>query len=100
MSDTEQKTDGAPPPRLCSEIQLFDLCDLDSCRSKSGRFCTNQDLLVRFEKIADSEERARERFVSDEFDEEDGEESEDEYGSGFSTGDLEDGDEEWRDEDE
>jgi hypothetical protein len=97
MSDTEQKTDCTQPPRLCSEIQLFDLCDLDSCRSKSGRFCTNQDSLVRFEKIADSEERARERFVSDEFDEEEGE---DEFGSGFSTGDLEDGDEEWRDEDE
>ena len=42
-------------PRLCSEIQLFDLCDLESCTDKSGRFCTNQDLLSRFERISEDD---------------------------------------------
>ena len=37
--------------RLCSEIQLFDLCDLDSCRFKRGRFCTNEELVAKFEAI-------------------------------------------------
>ena len=42
--------------RLCSEIQLFDLCDLDACRFKKGRFCTNVDLKEQFEKISEEDD--------------------------------------------
>lgn len=48
--------------RLCSEIQLFDLCDLDVCRFKQGRFCTQEELLSRFEDI--SEDDASQRRVT------------------------------------
>ena len=44
-----------PLRRLCSEIQLFDLCDLEQCRYKRERFCTDEKLLIRFERIADSD---------------------------------------------
>lgn len=54
------------PQRLCSEIQLFDLCDLASCRFKEGRFCSNPELLARFEKIADREPRTPERYIDQE----------------------------------
>lgn len=43
--------------RLCSEIQLFDLCDLDSCGHKKQRFCTNEELLHKFEAIREEDER-------------------------------------------
>jgi hypothetical protein len=46
-----------PVDRLCSEIQLFDLCDLDSCGHKNGRFCTNEQLLTRFEAIREEDDR-------------------------------------------
>jgi len=67
MSDSEQKTD-VLPNRLCSEIQLFELCDLCSCSDKNGRFCTNPDLIGRFEKIAEDELRTPERYLSEEND--------------------------------
>jgi hypothetical protein len=46
-----------PVNRLCNEIQLFDLCDLEKCGQKQGLFCTSLDLLNRFEAIADDDER-------------------------------------------
>lgn len=46
------------PQRLCSEIQLFDLCDLGACTYRNNRFCTNSDMLVGFEKIADVDRRS------------------------------------------
>ncbi len=58
----------AVPQRLCSEIQLFDLCELTSCKLKVGKFCTDQDLLARFEKISDEEQRVPERYISEESD--------------------------------
>lgn len=64
MTDSEPKT-GVPPQRLCSEIQLFDLCDLDSCGHKNGRFCADPHLLGRFEKIAENELRPPERYLSE-----------------------------------
>ena len=88
MTDSEKKTDGLPQ-RLCSEIQLFDLCDLDSCKTKSGRFCTDPDLLGRFEKIAEDEIRAPERYVSEETD--DGDEYDDEFSMDNFEGDEDDG---------
>lgn len=64
--------------RLCSEIQLFDLCDLDTCTCKEGRFCTNPGILERFEAIKEEDDRPQ--YLADELDEdEEGEDLED-YG--------------------
>ncbi len=82
MSDSGLKSD-ILPQRLCSEIQLFDLCDLNSCKQKEGRFCTNPDLLDRFEKIAENELRVQERCLS----EDDVSEVDNEYG--YEEGDNE-----------
>jgi hypothetical protein len=58
------------PQRLCSEIQLFDLCDRDDCKFKKGRYCTNEDILARFEAISDDEDaNSTEQFLVDEMDE-------------------------------
>jgi hypothetical protein len=72
MHDSGSKPD-VPPQRLCSEVQLFDLCDLDTCVYKNGRFCTEPALLDRFEKIAEDELRTPDRYVSEECDDEDAE---------------------------
>lgn len=58
--------------RLCSEIQLFDLCDLDTCGHRDGRYCTKKEILARFEAIADEDHRSPEQFVADEMDEVEG----------------------------
>ena len=81
--------------RLCSEIQLFDLCDLDSCSYKAGRFCTNQDLLARFERISDDDRRPAVRFIPDE---EPDEELEADYDDGPDADDRADGRDDWEDE--
>ena len=73
MSDSEQKP-GSMPQRLCSEIQLFDLCDLDKCNHKNDNFCTDSALLNRFEKIAEDELRTPEYHVSEEIDDAEDEE--------------------------
>jgi hypothetical protein len=58
-----------PPRRLCSEIQLFDLCSRDVCGHKDGRYCTKGDILAKFEAIRDAEEeRSPEQFMADELD--------------------------------
>jgi hypothetical protein len=67
MPDSKLKLDNLPQ-RLCSEIQLFDLCNLDSCHHKSGRFCTNTVLLGSFEKIAEEDIRVPERSVFEDID--------------------------------
>lgn len=81
------------PRRLCSEIQLFDLCDLAVCRSKDGRFCNNPELLARFEKIAERELPVPERYTDQE-----PEDGSDDDGYGYDQedepGDIED-DDEW-----
>jgi len=59
--------------RLCSEIQLFDLCDLEVCRFKNGRFCTNADLIERFEKISEDDDLGSTLlYIEEETDDEDG----------------------------
>ncbi|TWJ19610.1 hypothetical protein [Geobacter argillaceus] len=58
--------------RLCSEIQLFDLCELDVCGHKDGRYCTKGDLIARFEAIADEEERSPDQFLAEELDDVEG----------------------------
>ncbi len=55
--------------RLCTEIQLFDLCEQTQCNYKVGRFCTKPELLTRFEHIADEDEGSKVRNVYDGFDE-------------------------------
>jgi len=45
------------PRRLCSEIQLFDLCELEKCHFKDDRFCTDPEMLARFEAAAEPEDR-------------------------------------------
>jgi hypothetical protein len=46
-----------PVHRLCNEIQLFDLCELEKCGNKQGLYCTSTELLNRFEAIAEEDER-------------------------------------------
>jgi len=58
--------------RLCSEIQLFDLCDLDVCSHKDGRYCTKGDILERFEAIKEEDERSPEQYLAEELDEVEG----------------------------
>jgi len=79
MHESGPKPD-VPPQRLCSEVQLFDLCDLDTCVCKNGRFCTDPALLDRFEKIAEEELRTPDRYA---FEESDDAESEDSDGYGY-----------------
>ena len=103
MSDSETTPDKLPQ-RLCSEVQLFDLCELDSCSQKVGRFCSDPVLLSRFEKIADDEIRIAERYASEEPDDseaedgfnEDGYDEEDDRFNDDDAGD--DKDTGWRDE--
>lgn len=82
MRNSEPKPD-TMTQRLCSEIQLFDLCDLESCGHKKGRFCTDCTLLDRFENIAEDELRVPERSVSEEVDDA---EADDSYG--YDDGDA------------
>jgi len=55
--------------RLCSEIQLFDLCDLDACSQKDGRYCTNPEVLERFEAIKEEDERSPEQYLTEDLEE-------------------------------
>jgi len=80
-----------PIRRLCSEIQLFDLCDLDTCTCKDGRFCTNPEILQRFEAIKEEDERSPEQYLTEDLEDEDAEGLEDEEAYG---------DDEYEDEDE
>ena len=57
------------PKRLCTEIQLFDLCSRDVCGHKDGRYCTKGDILARFEAIREEDERSPEQFMAEELDE-------------------------------
>ena len=60
--------------RLCTEIQLFDLCEggaSDVCGHRDGRYCTKGELLAKFEAIAD-DDRSPEQYFADELDETEG----------------------------
>lgn len=93
--ETVAKTPSAAQ-RLCSEIQLFDLCDLTSCRFKQSRFCTNEDLVAKFESIKEEDEQDHLLYDADE--EEDLEaESESDF-DGFD--DFDDFDDSFTDDDE
>lgn len=59
---------GTPAPaikRLCSEIQLFDLCEKESCASRDGRFCTDAALLARFEALSEPDDRPHSQYLDD-----------------------------------
>lgn len=67
MSDSTLTTKKTPQ-RLCAEIQLFDLCELDSCKYKQGRFCIDADLILKFEEISEEEISQPECYISEEND--------------------------------
>lgn len=71
MQEDKPEEKLAPADRLCSEIQLFDLCDLEKCRHKKGRYCTNEELLARFEAIREEDDKAALIYDEDEFEDED-----------------------------
>jgi len=56
--EPKEKTPGLAQTarRLCVEIKLFNLCDLARCEFKDGKFCTDPDMLDRFEDIADGDD--------------------------------------------
>jgi len=58
--------------RLCTEIQLFDLCDRDTCSHRDGRYCTKGDILAKFEAIKEEDERSPEQFMAEELDDTEG----------------------------
>lgn len=74
--------------RLCSEVKLFDLCDLDSCKYKNGRFCSDPIMLSLFEKIAEEDFISSDRYVFEDVDDvEVNDGDEDGYEEEFSTED-------------
>lgn len=71
VTQTEQEQEPKElPRRLCSEIQLFDLCEREQCRFKDDRFCTDSGMLARFEAIAEPEDRPVQRFDDNDDDDE------------------------------
>jgi len=69
----EEAVPAEPVKRLCNEIQLFDLCDREKCGFKEGVYCTEPDLLRKFESIAEEDDRppaSRDRDGGEEDDEE------------------------------
>lgn len=57
---TKELANAAPaelPRRLCSEIKLFDLCELERCRYRDGRYCNDPEMIARFEAAAEPEDR-------------------------------------------
>jgi hypothetical protein len=86
MSDEPLEKPSPAALRLCSEIQLFDLCDLTSCRFKQSGFCTNEELLAKFESIKEEDELNTLAYDDEETD--DDTESEydfDDYDDSFGT---------------
>jgi hypothetical protein len=58
------------PKRLCSEIQLFDICTKTSCKHKDGRYCIDGDILDKFEAISDDDVAGLpDQFLADEMEE-------------------------------
>jgi len=73
MSDDPVEVPSPAAQRLCTEIQLFDLCDLDRCRFKQSRFCTNEELLAKFESIKEEDEQNALAYEDEEIDDDDAE---------------------------
>ncbi len=84
MKERAEEELSAAAQRLCSEIQLFDLCDLENCLFRKGRFCSNEELLRKFESIKDEDDIPDIVYAEDEFeteDESDFEEPDEDYES-------------------
>jgi len=81
-------TDEEKPQRLCSEIQLFDLCSDEKCTKKNGRYCTDEVLLKKFEAISLEEDFSSDQFLDNE--PEDAGDDEEDSGSGNDYGEDED----------
>jgi hypothetical protein len=86
-TETESNT---IPRRLCSEIQLFDLCELERCHFIDGRFCTDPEKLARFEAVAEPQDRPAPRFDDDDEEDEQTPEEFEEDDDGYSVFDDED----------
>lgn len=84
----EQEQPGTAVDRLCSEIQLFDLCDLDRCGYKKDRFCSNQLLLDKFEAIREEDDRQMLLYDDDDL-EDDNESDFDEFDKEYDGDDQE-----------
>ncbi|HOP40559.1 MAG TPA: hypothetical protein PLI53_05910 [Geobacteraceae bacterium] len=80
------------PQRLCSEIQLFDLCSKETCTKKKGRYCTDETLLDKFEAISQEEDFSSDHY----FEGEPGDEEDGDY-PGFG-GDYDDDEDDYGDE--
>lgn len=88
-----------PVQRLCNEIQLFDLCELERCGHKQGLYCTSTELLNRFEAIAEEDEHPpAEGFISGKLDDAEGTGTDDEYDDTFDDDQF--GDEDYEDDQE
>ena len=72
MVEEEIVTQPPPAKRLCSEIQLFDLCAKDTCSHKDGRYCTKGEILAKFESISEEEDRSPEQYMADELEDVEG----------------------------
>jgi hypothetical protein len=72
------------PLRLCSEIQLFDLCTKEKCDAKNGRFCTDEILLAKFENISQEDDFPPVQYLGDDAGEDGEEEADEELFPGFS----------------
>lgn len=82
------------PRRLCSEIQLFDLCAKGDCDCKDGRYCCNESTLAKFETINEEDVGGSGEYLIDELedfedsdDAEYGEDSHDDFDDDFSEND-------------
>lgn len=88
MSDEPVEAPSPPAQRLCSEIQLFDLCSLESCQFKQRRFCTNMGLLAKFESIKEEDEQNALVYEDEEIDDDAEAESDfDDFDDSFDTDD-------------
>jgi hypothetical protein len=72
------------PRRLCSEIQLFDLCTKEKCGAKDGRFCLDEILLAKFENISQEDDFPVEQYLAEDVGEDGEEEADEELFPGFS----------------
>jgi hypothetical protein len=82
------------PRRLCSEIQLFDLCTKGDCDCKDGRYCRDESILAKFETISEEDVGGSGEYLIDELedfedpeDAEYGEDSHDDFDDDFSEND-------------
>jgi len=86
MKDEPQKKSTVADQRLCSEIQLFDLCDIEGCHLRRGRFCSNEELISKFESIKEEDDTPDLVYAEDDYENE-GESDFEEYDDDFEGDD-------------